>query len=530
MKFGDKLIALRKKAGMSQEDLAEKLGVSRQSVSKWESNNTYPETDKIVQICSIFDCSMDDLINENIETIDNIERKNKNNLNIVFDSFLEFITKTINMFGDMKFTSGLKCVIEMFIIAFVLFLLSAVIVSFTDYIISDLFAFIPSIISNVFCQILKSIVIILLVIVSVIILIHVFKIRYLEYYDKVSLEDQVEEEKKEKVKEENKDSKKKINFEKKEKVIIRDEKHRPFAFLSVLSRIIIIFIKIMLMFFAVGLVFSLLTFVILFVISISLITAHLMFIGSSIALISSIIINVIILLMIINFIFDKKSNYKLMLVIFMTSLILFGVGAGISIISFKNVEIKEGEIKTTTKEKVVKYNDDMLFVNNYLDDIEYIFDDNLKDEVKVLIKYDDRFYSYSLDNDNEYNMNETYISLHTNINIPKMYNEVIKKLKNNIILDYINENELDVIVISSKENIDKIIDNTKKIYFVDVSNIENGYKLYHFTHRINNYSECESEYDAKTNKVTSISEECSCNIEYEKTNRGDAINLICNYD
>lgn len=234
--------------------------------------------------------------------------------------------------------------------------------------------------------------------------------------------------------------------------------------------------------------------------------------------------------MIINFIFDKKSNYKLMLVIFMTSLILFGVGAGISIVSFKNVEIKEGEIKTTTKEKVVKYNDDMLFVNSYLDDIEYIFDDNLKDEVKVLIKYDDRFYSYNLDSYSEYNMNETYISLHTNINIPKMYNEVIKDIKNNIVRDYINDDELNITITSSKENIDKIIDNTKKIYFVDITDTENGYKLYHFAHRINNYSECESEYDAKTNKVTSISEECSCNIEYEKTNRGDAINFTCNYD
>ena len=53
MKFGDKLIQLRKKKNLSQEELAEKLGVSRQSVSKWESNNTYPETDKIVQICNI---------------------------------------------------------------------------------------------------------------------------------------------------------------------------------------------------------------------------------------------------------------------------------------------------------------------------------------------------------------------------------------------------------------------------------------------------------------------------------------------
>ena len=76
MKFGDKLIALRKKKGLSQEELAEKLGVSRQSVSKWESNNTYPETDKIVQICNIFECTMDDLINDNITVVESIERKN----------------------------------------------------------------------------------------------------------------------------------------------------------------------------------------------------------------------------------------------------------------------------------------------------------------------------------------------------------------------------------------------------------------------------------------------------------------------
>ena len=75
MKFGDKLIALRKKKGLSQEELAEKLSVSRQSVSKWESNNTYPETDKIVQICNIFECTMDDLINDNITDIESIERK-----------------------------------------------------------------------------------------------------------------------------------------------------------------------------------------------------------------------------------------------------------------------------------------------------------------------------------------------------------------------------------------------------------------------------------------------------------------------
>ena len=51
MDLGKNIFNLRVKQGLSQEQMAAKLNVSRQSVSKWESNNTYPETDKIVQIC-----------------------------------------------------------------------------------------------------------------------------------------------------------------------------------------------------------------------------------------------------------------------------------------------------------------------------------------------------------------------------------------------------------------------------------------------------------------------------------------------
>ena len=49
MKFDEKLQKLRKASGMSQEVLADKLGVSRQAVSKWESGSSYPEMDKLIQ-------------------------------------------------------------------------------------------------------------------------------------------------------------------------------------------------------------------------------------------------------------------------------------------------------------------------------------------------------------------------------------------------------------------------------------------------------------------------------------------------
>lgn len=49
---------------MTQEELAEKMGVSRQTISKWELDATYPEMDKVLELCQLFSCSMDQLIRE----------------------------------------------------------------------------------------------------------------------------------------------------------------------------------------------------------------------------------------------------------------------------------------------------------------------------------------------------------------------------------------------------------------------------------------------------------------------------------
>ena len=54
MILADKIIVLRKKAGWSQEELAQQFGVTRQSVSKWEGVQSIPDLDKILQISRIF--------------------------------------------------------------------------------------------------------------------------------------------------------------------------------------------------------------------------------------------------------------------------------------------------------------------------------------------------------------------------------------------------------------------------------------------------------------------------------------------
>ena len=67
MIFADKLIALRKKEGWSQEELAQQLNVSRQSVSKWEGAQSVPDLDKIVQLSRIFGVSTDYLLKDELE-------------------------------------------------------------------------------------------------------------------------------------------------------------------------------------------------------------------------------------------------------------------------------------------------------------------------------------------------------------------------------------------------------------------------------------------------------------------------------
>ena len=62
MPLGEKLLDLRKKAGLSQEDVAEKLGVSRQTVSKWETDQTVPELIKAKLLSQLYNVSYDYLI------------------------------------------------------------------------------------------------------------------------------------------------------------------------------------------------------------------------------------------------------------------------------------------------------------------------------------------------------------------------------------------------------------------------------------------------------------------------------------
>ena len=68
MKLSDKIIGLRKSNGMSQEDLAEKLDVSRQAISRWESGTAMPDANNILQLSKLFGVTTEYLLNEDYQS------------------------------------------------------------------------------------------------------------------------------------------------------------------------------------------------------------------------------------------------------------------------------------------------------------------------------------------------------------------------------------------------------------------------------------------------------------------------------
>lgn len=104
MKFGENLYNLRKKQKISQEKLAEKIGVSRQSVSKWENGTAYPEMNRIFELCKMFHCKLNDLVNDNILDFDSLDKEVKMSVvkfNKEKQNKLKIVSKTISIFSKI---------------------------------------------------------------------------------------------------------------------------------------------------------------------------------------------------------------------------------------------------------------------------------------------------------------------------------------------------------------------------------------------------------------------------------------------
>ena len=79
MNIGDKLIALRKQNNMTQEEVADRLGVTRQTISNWELNQTKPDSDQLIGVSGFYGISLDELVDNKVKEVltakvSNVER------------------------------------------------------------------------------------------------------------------------------------------------------------------------------------------------------------------------------------------------------------------------------------------------------------------------------------------------------------------------------------------------------------------------------------------------------------------------
>jgi len=123
MKFGDNLKKLRRAKKISQEELAERVNVSRQSVSKWETGDAYPEMNNILELCKIFHCHINELVNDSIIDVDSFDedvRENVVKLKKEQQRKMKGLSKAISVIA--KIMSTLVLVVIPVVIATMIFL------------------------------------------------------------------------------------------------------------------------------------------------------------------------------------------------------------------------------------------------------------------------------------------------------------------------------------------------------------------------------------------------------------------------
>ena len=162
MNFSDKLQKIRKENNITQEGLADRLNVSRQAVSKWESGLAYPDTEKLIQISKIFNVSLDELINDNVDTNKGVGSNKKIDFMGILNEILGFISKSVNMFWSMKFTEKIKCLFEMMVLILIIVGVSMISTSILVSIIRRIFIFIPGDFMYHICNIFETLLFLLL--------------------------------------------------------------------------------------------------------------------------------------------------------------------------------------------------------------------------------------------------------------------------------------------------------------------------------------------------------------------------------
>lgn len=451
MKFCDKLARMRKNNNLSQEQFAYKMGVSRQAVSKWESGQSIPDMEKIMTMCKLLNCNLDDLLDDGVIGKGK-QNDTKLNFGDYFNEFLSFITRSYNMIWSMKFKEKIKCIFEMLFIFLILFLGGIFFnYMFNSLIVSHIY-YIPYI-GGILSRVLSILFLIALVCIGVIVFIHLFKIRYLDYY--VTVEDSLIDNKKiekELPNEKIVDNKKYIVESKKEKIVIRDPKHSSYNFFSLLGKLFVYIVKFFTVLLSIPVIFFTLIFLALTACSFYYFKYGILFLFIFIFFIGCLLMCYVILYFIYNFIFNCVIKFKRMFILFIISLCLIGVGFGLSCVRYLDydrvgIEDKDYIVDTFN----IDYNDDIV-ISPYRSNIEYVIDDSLS-SIKVEVKH---YNKNKVNMENYFSDGYHFYDLYTyGMNSYNYYRSIKEDLKNHKIRNLNDEVLIKVYLSSNMYNVIK---------------------------------------------------------------------------
>ena len=456
MKFGENLQKLRKERGISQEQLAEQLGVTRQSVSKWESGASYPEMDKIVAICNIFHCDMDVLINKDITE----ERDKKDASKVVkvgFKNIADYIKKTIYLFEHQSFKDIIKMIAQVMIIICVILCFSIPFMLFKEMVVS-LFYTGDNWFSIFFSRFWNFIFNASYGILAIATFLYIFKVKFLDG------EEIVIEEVNESLDTIDYDNSQDTVKDNKKKKVIKVKRTEGFSLLDLLSKAITLCLKVFLLFLLIPAIIGVIMLIIAFVLLVILIFRGVFLVGPIFIALGITVFCLIVIELILDFIFNLRFSRRRVIITIISSVVVSAVGLGLSIWYFLNLNVVNdvpNNFKQETQEEVYMMNDELLIQYgwNY---IKFVEDESMTNQIRVRIDYYPDYTAAELEKED----NEIFINYDTinSIRINEVTDSIINNLKKNKLYTYDKLGTVSMTITSSKNNIEKLKENYNKQY------------------------------------------------------------------
>ena len=454
MNFASNLQKLRKKENMSQEALAEKLDVTRQSVSKWESGATYPEMDKLIAICKIFNIDMDTLVNGDASNSELKDKETTINTKDILDKFNTLMKKIVCLFESMSFKEIIEFLVTVFLLILII-LVGTIPKDIIENLIGTNLLYGITYVGPTLNTIFRLIVDILYSVFSIVIFVYVLKIKYL---DRIKIKEDTDKEIVEKVKEK--------RVEEVEKVIIKDSSNSN-SLTRLLAKIIIYIIKFFVVLFLFAPLICIVVLAVMLGFEVLFVIKGLPLIGVLLWTIAGIIISALCFEVPLNFVINHKNNYKKNMIALLTSLIIIIIGSIIFAFEFFSLTYVDSlpkDVNTKEIRETLPMPSDFKTIGYYYNDIEYVVDDSLTDKVEVDVTY----YDYLINNNIEIEVHNNNLLVYMDSPKEFSFKDALDKVSDDIkegkIYNYDKLNEYKVTIKTSSNNINIIKNNNKEFF------------------------------------------------------------------